>query len=91
MSTENLSYTDAMNELESIVARVESNQMSIDDLAESLKRAQELVRFCRDRLLKTEKEVNNILESEDMKATPDDKPSAAEQPLVAGDSDDLPF
>ena len=54
MEREKLSYAEAMNELESIVERVEQNAMDIDDLTERLKRAQELVKFCRERLLKTE-------------------------------------
>ena len=57
MEREKLSYAEAMNELESIVERVEQNAMDIDDLTERLKRAQELVKFCRERLLKTEEEV----------------------------------
>ena len=61
MEREKLSYAEAMNELESIVERVEQNAMDIDDLTERLKRAQELVKFCRERLLKTEEEVKSIL------------------------------
>ena len=71
MEREKLSYAEAMNELESIVERVEQNAMDIDDLTERLKRAQELVKFCRERLLKTEEEVKSILSSDDLKTTAD--------------------
>ena len=71
MGEKKLTYAEAMNELENIVERVERNEMDIDDLTERLKRAQELVRFCRERLLKTEEEVKNILSSDDLKTSAD--------------------
>ena len=71
MEREKLSYAEAMNELESIVERVEQNAMDIDDLTERLKRAQELVKFCRERLLKTEEEVKSILSSDALKTSAD--------------------
>ncbi len=71
MEETKLTYAEAMNELENIVERVERNEMDIDDLTERLKRAQELVRFCRERLLKTEEEVKNILSSDDLKTSSD--------------------
>ncbi len=71
METEKLTYAEAMYELESIVEHVEQNEMDIDGLTERLKRAQQLVKFCRERLLKTEEEVKSILSSEDLKATSD--------------------
>ena len=84
MEREKLSYAEAMNELESIVERVEQNAMDIDDLTERLKRAQELVKFCRERLLKTEEEVKSILSSHDLKTSAD---TANHEPKTG----DIPF
>ncbi len=84
MEREKLSYAEAMNELESIVERVEQNAMDIDDLTERLKRAQELVKFCRERLLKTEEEVKSILSSDDLKPSAD---TANHEPKTG----DIPF
>lgn len=84
MEREKLSYAEAMNELESIVERVEQNAMDIDDLTERLKRAQELVKFCRERLLKTEEEVKSILSSDDLKTSTD---TANHEPKTG----DIPF
>ena len=84
MEREKLSYAEAMNELESIVERVEQNAMDIDDLTERLKRAQELVKFCRERLLKTEEEVKSILSSDDLKTSAD---TANREPKTG----DIPF
>lgn len=55
-------YEDAMSELESIVRLMENNCMDIDSLSEQLKRAQELIAFCKDRLTKTDEEIKKILE-----------------------------
>jgi exodeoxyribonuclease VII small subunit len=71
METKELTYSQAMAELESIVDSVESNGMGIDDLTEKLKRAQQLVKFCRERLHKTEEEVKKILSSDDLKTDSD--------------------
>ena len=65
MQNEPTNYEQAMTELEGIVARVENNEMSIDDLTVQLRRAQKLIKFCRELLLKTENEVKKILSPEE--------------------------
>ena len=64
MQNEPTNYEQAMAELENIVAKVENNEMNIDDLTAQLSRAQQLIKFCRGRLRKTEEEVKNILSSD---------------------------
>ena len=63
MQNEPTNYEQAMAELENIVAKVENNEMNIDDLTAQLSRAQQLIKFCRGRLLNTEEEVKEILSS----------------------------
>lgn len=62
-----MKYEEAIHELESIVSRMESNQLDIDTLSEQLKRAQELIKLCRDKLTKTDEEIQKIL-AEDKKS-----------------------
>ena len=64
MQNEPTNYEQAMAELENIVAKVENNEMNIDDLTAQLSRAQQLIKFCRGRLRKTEEEVKKILSSD---------------------------
>ena len=64
MQNEPTNYEQAMAELENIVAKVENNEMNIDDLTAQLSRAQQLIKFSRGRLLKTEEEVKKILSSD---------------------------
>ena len=63
MATEkkNLKYEDALKELEQIVSRMESGDCDIDQLTSQLKRAQQLITYCRERLSKTETEVKKLL------------------------------
>ncbi|TVQ87830.1 MAG: exodeoxyribonuclease VII small subunit [Bacteroidetes bacterium] len=56
-----MNYTQAIEELETIVQEIESAEISIDELSEKVKRASELIRFCRKTLNSTEAEVQNIL------------------------------
>lgn len=63
MKKEGLTYEKAMKRLEEIVEKVENGQMDIDSLSATLKEAQELVAFCRDKLTKVDAEIKKILES----------------------------
>ena len=54
---ENLKYEEAMAQLEAIVRKMESNELDIDEIAAQLKTAQRLMKFCRDKLTKTESEL----------------------------------
>ena len=56
-------YTQAMQELEAIVAKMQNDNCDIDALADYTKRAAELIKFCRDKLFKTDEEVKKCIES----------------------------
>lgn len=55
------SYKAAIEELESILAKMESDQCDIDTLSTHTARALELLKFCKDRLFKTDQEVEKCL------------------------------
>lgn len=59
-----LTYTQAMKQLEEIVGQLEDNTLDIDQLSEKVKTAQELIKFCRDRLYKTDEEIQKLLNPE---------------------------
>ncbi|MFO8147237.1 MAG: exodeoxyribonuclease VII small subunit [Bacteroidota bacterium] len=60
--TEEINYTDAHKELQEIVSEMENAEISIDELDTKIKRASELLKICKDKLFKTEKNVQDILE-----------------------------
>ncbi len=51
---DNIKYEEALSQLETIVRKMESNEYDIDELAVQLKTAQQLSKFCKDKLTKTE-------------------------------------
>lgn len=54
-------YEAAFAELQTIVHKMENDELDIDEMSEQLKRAQELIKFCKDKLTKTDKEIKKIL------------------------------
>lgn len=54
-------FEEATVRLEAIVRKMEDGQLNLDEITSQLKEAKQLVKFCRDKLTKTDKEVNNIL------------------------------
>jgi exodeoxyribonuclease VII small subunit len=61
----NMTYTDAKKELEEIVSSIESGKLDVDALTDKVKRASELITFCKEKLSKTDKELQKILEELD--------------------------
>ncbi len=58
-----MKYEEAVKELETIVRRMEANELNIDTLSTELKRAQELLRLCKDKLTKADEEVKKVLKN----------------------------
>ena len=58
---EELKYEAAYAELQTIVRRMENDELDIDQMAEQLKRAQQLIKLCKDKLTKTDEEIKKIL------------------------------
>lgn len=56
-----LTYSQALTELEEIINEIESEEINIDVLAERVKRASYLIKFCKGRLRNTEEEVKKVL------------------------------
>ncbi len=56
-----LSYEAAYEELALIAKEIENETVSVDVLAEKVKRASELITFCQTKLKTTETEVNKII------------------------------
>jgi len=67
MEKSKFSYAGAIEQIEEIIARLRESDPDIDTLAVDVKKATELIRACRQRLLKTEKEVEAILKEAETK------------------------
>jgi len=56
-----LTYETAYDELVQIAREIEEESVSVDVLAQKVKRASELITFCQGKLKSTEAEVNKII------------------------------
>lgn len=57
-----LNYTEAFEELQSIVSDIEQGEISVDELSQKVKRAAQLIAICKAKLVTTEEDVNKILQ-----------------------------
>lgn len=59
-----VNYEASIKQLEEIVRRIESDELNVDSICEELKKAKKLIKLCKEKLYKTEEEINAII-SED--------------------------
>ena len=58
-----MKYEEAMKRLEQIVSDIENNKLDIDLISDKIKEAQELIKFCKEKLYKTDEEIQKLLEN----------------------------
>jgi exodeoxyribonuclease VII small subunit len=61
MSIKKLTYNEAISEIEEILEKIENEQLDVDELAEKVKRVSVLLKFCKEKLHKTNEQVEQIL------------------------------
>ncbi len=59
--SKDIKFEAAYAELQAIVRKMENDELDIDQMSEQLKRAQELIKLCKDKLTKTDEEIKKIL------------------------------
>lgn len=59
MKDKKMTYNSAYSELQQIVTALQQNEIGIDNLAEKVQRANELVAFCQTKLREVEKGIMN--------------------------------
>ncbi len=60
MSEQKLTFEQALEKLESIVERLESGEISLDESLDAFEEGQKLVRFCLKKLQTAEKKVKKL-------------------------------
>lgn len=97
-----LSFSEAMEELESVLRRIEGDEIDVDQLGRELGRAARLLEICRGKIRRAEVEVRQIVEqieedgADSAAATPEapeapEAESSAAEPASPDDQDDIPF
>ena len=61
MQEKEINYEEAILQLENIARRMENGEFEMDELVAQLKKAQELIKLCNDKLRSTDEEVKKIL------------------------------
>ena len=64
MAKDEFKYEEDLRQLEHIVEQMENDELDIDVMGEQLKRAQKLIKLCKDKLTKTDNEIKKILGKE---------------------------
>ena len=62
---EQLTYEQAMQRLEAMAQQMERGEIGIDVMAERLREAQELMKFCHEKLYEAEKNCKSLLNVEE--------------------------
>lgn len=65
MAKKNPTYSEAVAQIEEILEQIENGELDVDQLAEKVKQASELLKLCRGKLFETEKEIDRILKDMD--------------------------
>ena len=65
MAKKESGYRKSIDEIEAILAKIESGETDIDNLAAEIKRASQLLQECKEKLFLTEQEVEKIMKSEE--------------------------
>jgi exodeoxyribonuclease VII small subunit len=61
MTAKKISYNEAIAEIEEILEKMENEELDVDELAEKVKRVSVLLKICKDKLQKTNEQVEQIL------------------------------
>jgi exodeoxyribonuclease VII small subunit len=62
MTKKQLTYAEALAEIEETIQKIENDEFTIDELSDKVKRISFLISFCKEKLRSTENELNNILD-----------------------------
>ena len=63
------SFSEALQELEAILQRIDNDSVDVDRLAKELRRATELLELCRGKIRKAEVEVSQVVQQLDSEGT----------------------
>ena len=61
-SKDHPTYEEALKELQEIVGLLQEEAVSIDDLSDKVKRAAELIKYCKEKLRSTGEELETLFE-----------------------------
>ena len=75
-----MTYNEAIQELETILRSLETDQVDVDDLTARAERSAELIRLCRHKLRHAEASLDRVFDSLDEEEPEDEEAEEAEEP-----------
>jgi exodeoxyribonuclease VII small subunit len=76
MSEENISYNEAVSEIETILAQIENDELDVDELGNKIKHVSKLLNLCKVKLRNAEEEVDKIIKNMDEQDKPGEEQGA---------------
>jgi exodeoxyribonuclease VII small subunit len=73
-----VTYNEAIQELETILRSLETDQVDVDDLTARAERSAELIRLCRHKLRHAEASLDRVFDSLDEEEVEDQEPATEE-------------
>lgn len=61
MASKKITYNEAMAEIEEVLEKIENEELDVDELAEKVQRVSVLLKICKDKLQKTNEQVEQVL------------------------------
>ncbi len=62
MAKKEIKYSEAINEIENILHKIEQDEMDIDELSIHVKHVSDLVKLCKKKLKQTENDIQKIID-----------------------------
>jgi exodeoxyribonuclease VII small subunit len=62
MAGKKATYSESVKELEDILAKLENNDVALEDLAPTIKKASEIIKRCKQQLFDTDTEIKKLLD-----------------------------
>ena len=62
LKMKNKTYEEAIAELKEIVEQLQGTSISVDELSEQIKKAAQLIEYCKNKLRKTEEEISDLFQ-----------------------------
>ena len=69
MGKAQISYTEAIKQVEKILEKIENEELDVDELSANVKKAADLLKICKAKLHDTEEEVQKILDEMNTEST----------------------
>ena len=62
MTKKNITYKEAITEIEKILLQIETDELDVDDLINKVKKVSSLIKICKNKLHETEEELEKIID-----------------------------